>query len=58
MTVIGGRGVFFMFAALSCVGLIYMIKRVPETEDLSLSEIQVQIEGSDPSALKAVATNG
>lgn len=54
---IGGRGVFFLFAALSFAGLIYMVKRVPETKDLSLSEIQVQIEGSDPSAMKAVATH-
>ena len=52
---IGGRGVFFLFAALSFAGLLYMIRRVPETKDLSLAEIQVQIEGSDPSAMKAVA---
>lgn len=51
---IGGKGVFFLFAALSLVGLIYMIKRVPETKDLSLSEIQVQIEGSDQGVMKAV----
>jgi sugar porter (SP) family MFS transporter len=47
---IGGTGVFFLFAGLSLVGLVYMVKRVPETKDLSLAEIQVQIgrSGFDP----------
>jgi len=54
---IGGRGVFFLFAFLSLVGLAYMFKRVPETKDLSLSEIQVQIEHGDSEAMRAVATN-
>ena len=52
---IGGEGVFFLFTFLSLVGLAYMAKRVPETKDLSLAEIQVQIEHSDaPGALRAV----
>ncbi|MDE3206880.1 MAG: sugar porter family MFS transporter [Acidobacteriota bacterium] len=41
---IGGQGVFFLFAFLSLVGLAYMVKRVPETKDLSLAEIQVEVE--------------
>lgn len=52
---IGGEGVFFLFTFLSLVGLVYMAKRVPETKDLSLAEIQVQIENSDdPAALRAL----
>lgn len=54
---IGGTGVFLLFTFLSLVGLAYMAKRVPETKDLSLAEIQVQIEHSDdPGALRAVGT--
>lgn len=55
LNAIGGAGVFFLFTALSLVGVAYMAKRVPETKDLSLAEIQVQIEGSgDPASLRAV----
>ena len=54
---IGGTGVFLLFTFLSLVGLAYMAKRVPETKDLSLAEIQVQIERSDdPGTLRAVGT--
>lgn len=52
---IGGKGVFFLFAFLSLVGLAYMVKRVPETKDLSLAEIQVQIEHGDSGAMQALA---
>ena len=55
LNAIGGAGVFFLFTFLSLVGVAYMVKRVPETKDLSLAEIQVQIEHSDaPGALRAV----
>lgn len=55
---IGGTGVFFLFTFLSLVGLAYMFKRVPETRDLSLAEIQVQIESTDdPTALRAVGAD-
>lgn len=44
-------------SALSLGGLAYMVKRVPETKDLGLAEIQVQIEGDDsPAALRALGT--
>lgn len=58
LNAIGGEGVFFLFTFLSLVGLVYMAKRVPETKDLSLAEIQVQIENTDdPAALRAVGTS-
>jgi sugar porter (SP) family MFS transporter len=43
---IHGVGVFFLFAALTIVALMYFMKHVPETKNLSLEEIQQQIEGS------------
>ncbi len=59
LNAIGGAGVFLLFTALSLLGLAYMAKRVPETRDLSLAEIQVQIEGNDsPAALRAVGAGG
>jgi sugar porter (SP) family MFS transporter len=51
---IGGAGVFFLFCALSSAGAVYMARRVPETKDLSLAEIQVQVGGSEPGDLRAV----
>jgi sugar porter (SP) family MFS transporter len=41
---IHGVGVFFLFAALSAVALMYFYLRVPETKDLSLAQIQQQME--------------
>ncbi len=42
---IGGQGVFFLLAFLSLVGsAYYIVKRVPETKDLSSAEIQFEVE--------------
>jgi sugar porter (SP) family MFS transporter len=46
LNAIHGVGVFFLFGALTVVALVYFAKRVPETKNLSLEEIQRQIEGS------------
>lgn len=56
LSAIGGTGAFFLFGFLALVGLIYMIKRVPETKDLSLAEIQVQIEKSGHGPVRLQAT--
>ena len=46
LNAIHGVGVFFLFGALTLIALVYFAKRVPETKNLSLEEIQRQIDGS------------
>jgi sugar porter (SP) family MFS transporter len=58
LNAIGGTGAFFLFGFLALVGLIYMIRRVPETKDLSLAEIQVQIEKSGRGPVRLQTTGG
>jgi MFS family permease len=41
-----GVGVFFLFAGLTVVALLYFIKRVPETKGLELAQIEEQIQGT------------
>jgi membrane protein implicated in regulation of membrane protease activity len=38
--VLSPKGVFFLFAALTVVALAYFAKRVPETEQRSLQQIE------------------
>ena len=40
LDVIGPKGVFFLFAALTLVALAYFAKRVPETKQRSLQQIE------------------
>lgn len=57
---IQGVGVFFLFAALTIVALVYFARRVPETKDLSLAQIEAQIEGAKltPDATARVGGSG
>ena len=48
------RGVFFLFAFLCLVSLVYFAKRVPETKQRSLQEIEQDL-GAQMSAEGALA---
>ena len=52
------KGVFFLFAALTLVALFYFAKRVPETKQRSLQQIERDLGASmvDEGALEADAT--
>ena len=54
---IHGVGVFFLFAALTIVAMVYFVKRVPETKNLELADIEQQIEGSKLSPSAAAAAS-
>jgi Sugar (and other) transporter len=43
---IHGVGVFFLLAALTVVAVGYFAKRVPETKNLKLADMEQQIEGA------------
>jgi sugar porter (SP) family MFS transporter len=44
LNAISNEGTFFLFAALTVVALAYFARRVPETKNLSLEQIERQVE--------------
>jgi MFS family permease len=46
LSALGNSGTFFLFAALTVVAIIYFIRRVPETKNRSLEQIERDLNSS------------
>jgi sugar porter (SP) family MFS transporter len=58
LNAISAKGVFFLFAFLTLVALVYFVKRVPETKGQSLDQIERELGGqlSERGSLEPAAT--